>query len=376
MKLRPFELERYFARYEFSTPYLLCSSDCESMTLGTLLAFEPGAGERLSALWLGYTESTGHPDLKQEITRLYESIPSEGVLVHAGAEEAIFTFMQVALEPGDEIIVHTPCYQSLTEIARGIGARVVEWPGDPEAGWELSLDFLERAVTNRTRVVVINAPHNPTGFVPTAEFQQRLSSLSERHGFIVFSDEVYRGLEYGCPRLPAFADLNPRAVSLGVMSKTYGLPGLRIGWLATRNARLLGEIAAFKDYTTICSSAPSEFLATIALRHRDAIAARNIRIIRDNLDQLDGFFAEHRDRFDWRRPVAGPIAFPRLKRGNVDAFCEALVEQAGVLLLPGTLYNKYYNTFRIGFGRANLPEALARLRNFLDSRHPELENMR
>lgn len=365
MKLRPFELERYFARYEFSAPWLLCSSDCESMTLGELLAFEPDAQERLFALRLGYTESLGHPELRQAITGLYEHVSDEQVLVHAGAEEAIFTFMNVALDPGDQVIVHAPYYQSLGEVARSIGAVLTEWPGNPATGWELRLDDLRHAITDRTRVVVINAPHNPTGYVPPVEFMRELSALSERHGFIVFSDEVYRGLEYGCDRLPAFADLNPRAVSLGVMSKTYGLPGLRIGWIATQNAPLLAEIAAFKDYTTICTSAPSEFLATLALRNRESIVARNLRIIRDNLERLDSFFGGHPDLFGWRRPHAGPIAFPALLRGSVAGFCDELVRKTGVLLLPGTLYGPAYNAFRIGFGRKNLPEALDRFREYL-----------
>ena len=230
----------------------------------------------------------------------------------------------------------------------------------------MDLDFLERALTDTTRVVVVNFPHNPTGFLPTADFLSELSGLSERHGFVVFSDEVYRGLEYDrAARLPAFADLNERAVSLGVMSKTYGLAGLRIGWAATRNESLFHAMAAFKDYTTICNSAPSEFLATLALRHREPIVKRNLQIITANLDRLDAFFDLHGELFDWQRPGAGPIAFPRLKRGSVDAFCGGLVDTAGVLLLPGTLFGDGSNAFRIGFGRKNLPECLEKLADFV-----------
>ncbi|HOO90123.1 MAG TPA: aminotransferase class I/II-fold pyridoxal phosphate-dependent enzyme [Syntrophales bacterium] len=366
MKLDRFRLERYFAKHEFSAPYLLCCSDCESMELGDLLAFESGAQERFASLWLGYTESLGNTDLRQAIAALYERITADQVLVHAGAEEAIFNFMNVALTPGDHIIVHSPCYQSLGEVARGIGAHVSEWRGNPERGWELDLERLEDALTTRTKVVVVNFPHNPTGYLPSSEFISELSALSDHYGFIVFSDEVYRGLELDpSDRLPAFADLNERAVSLGVMSKTYGLAGLRIGWIATHNESLFNNLAAFKDYTTICSSAPSEFLATLALRHADAIIERNRRIISGNLDLLDSFFESHQDRFDWYRPRAGSIAFPTLIEGEVDAFCADLVAKAGVLLLPGTLYGKGLNSFRIGFGRKNLPESLDRLEKYL-----------
>ena len=368
MKLDAFRLERYFAKYEFSAPYILCSSDCESLKLGDLLALEPEAAERFSSLWLGYTESLGNPELRQAITTLYEQISTDQVLVHAGAEEAIFNFMNVALEPGDHVIVHAPCYQSLGEVARSIGAEVTEWQGDPSQGWKLELEFLTRALTAHTKLVVVNFPHNPTGFLPTAEFVHQLSALSERHGFVVFSDEVYRGLELDpADRLPAFADVNERAVSLGVMSKSYGLAGLRIGWLATRNTDLFTSLAAFKDYTTICNSAPSEFLATLALRHRNAIVERNMDIIRENLQHLDGFFQQYAHLFHWATPTAGPIAFPRYLGGAVDHFCQQLVQQAGVLLLPGTLYREGYNCVRIGFGRKNMRKSIERLGAFLDA---------
>lgn len=198
--------------------------------------------------------------------------------------------------------------------------------------------------------------------------KRELAALSEKHGFMIFSDEVYRGLELNrSDRLPAFADLNDRAVSLGVMSKTYGLAGLRIGWIATRNRRIFRELAAFKDYTTICSSAPGEFLATLALRNAEAIAGRNLGIIRRNLDLLDPFFDSHGAWFAWDRPRAGSIAFPALLSQPVDAFCADLVREAGVLLLPGTLYGSGYNAFRIGFGRKNLPESLDRLETYIRS---------
>lgn len=366
MKLNAFLLERYFAKHEFSAPYILCASDCESMALEELLAMEADARDQFYSLWLGYTESLGHPELRQAVTALYEKVAAEQVLVHAGAEEAIFNFMNVTLEPGDHLIVHAPCYQSLGDVARGIGAEVTEWRANPHNGWQLDLDNLKRSLTDHTKVVVVNLPHNPTGFLANTDFLQELSELSDRHGFIVFSDEVYRGLELNpADRLPAMADVNARAVSLGVMSKTYGLAGLRVGWIATRNEALFQQMATFKDYTTICTSAPSEFLATLALRHADAIAQRNLEIIRENLDGLDQFFDAHTDWFEWQRPKSGSIAFPLLRRGSVDAFCEDLVNKAGVLLLPGSLYGPDYNAFRVGFGRKNLPEALEKFEDYL-----------
>ena len=369
MKLPPFLLERFFARHEFEARYLLCSSDCESMSIRDLLSLEPGAREKFHDHWLGYTESTGSLSLRGEICRGYASATPEQVLVHAGAEEAIFLFMHAVLGPGDHLVVHTPCYQSLDEVARGIGCEVTPWQAREDNGWALDPADLPRLVRGNTKAIVINVPHNPTGYhMGEGEFRD-INRFADKHGIALFSDEVYRGLEHdNADRLPPACSLSESAISLGVMSKTYGLAGLRIGWVATRNSAVLLRMAVLKDYTTICASAPSEFLAELALRHGETIAARNRGIIDANLVLLDGFFARHADRFSWQRPKAGPIAFPRLRVGDVEAFCSALLQSCGVLLLPGTVFGDTSNHFRIGFGRMNMPDALARLEDYLVKR--------
>jgi len=366
MNLPPFKLERYFARYEFSAKYLLCSSDCESVTVGELLAMEPGAEERFKEHWLGYTESAGAPGLRKQISRIYTGIQPEEVLVHSGAEEAIFLFMHAALQPGDHVIVHWPCYQSLFEVAKAIGCEVSQWEAHRAQDWAPDMDELKRMLRPNTRAVIVNTPHNPTGYLMPAAQYRLLNQLAQERGILLFSDEVYRELEYNpADRLPSACDINPTAVSLGVMSKAYGLAGLRIGWVATHNTAVRDRMAALKDYTTICSSAPSEFLAELALRHREQIAARNLGIIHSNLLLLDAFFVDHPDRFDWVRPKVGPIAFPRLFGVDVERFCDRLVTSAGVLLLPGTMYGHPGNHFRLGFARRNMPEGLTALEQFL-----------
>ncbi len=370
MQLSPFKLERYFARYEFNAKYLLCSSDCESISVGDLLAFEPGAEEGLKETWLGYTESPGSPSLRKEISHIYSGIAPEQVLVHSGAEEAIFLFMHALLKPGDHIIVHWPCYQSLFEIARSIGCEVSFWEARPENNWALDIDELRTSLRSNTRAIIINTPHNPTGYLmPLSDFQA-LNTLAQERSIILFSDEVYRELEYDpADTLPSACDINPSAIALGVMSKAYGLAGLRIGWIATQNASILSSMAVLKDYTTICSSAPSEYLAELALRQRARIVRRNLQIIRDNLSLLDSFFTKYTNRFEWVRPKAGPIAFPRLSGENIELFCRELVENSGVLLLPGTMYDHPGNHFRLGYARKNMPQALEQLDRFLDARY-------
>ncbi len=306
--------------------------------------------------------------LREQIAGLYSNLDPSDILVHTGAEEAIFNAMNVILDQDDHVIVHYPCYQSLMEVATAIGAEVTLWKGDRNNNWRLDLEVLKEIIRPDTKLVVINCPHNPTGFLmPATEFK-KLVELSQQHGFIVFSDEVYRGLEYEeQDRLPAVCEIDDRGISLGVMSKTYGLPGLRIGWIATRNRKLYQGLAGFKDYTTICNSAPSEYLSTIALRYESKIRKRNLEIIRNNLDILDQFFERHPQMFTWKRPKAGPIAFPFFHQDSIEDFCHDLVNRAGVMLVPGTIYDPAYSNFRIGFGRANLEECVQTFDQYLQT---------
>lgn len=366
MQFPSFDLERYLDRYEFKAPYLLCCSDCESLSIGNLLAREPGSEKRFLELNLGYTESPGDPELRALAANLHGESDPDRALLFAGAEEGIYNFMHVLLEPGDEVVVQWPCYQSLFQIAENIGCRVKKWPVSFAGEWRADIDQLRDMTGSKTRLVVINNPHNPTGALMHPSQLREVVSICEKHGAHLFSDEVYRGLEHEQAPLPAAAAIYERGVSLGVMSKTYGLAGLRIGWVVSRDKDLLGRMQSFKDYTSICNSAPSEFLARVALKNAGAIAERNLEIIRSNLGLLKDFFARHEDLFEWLPPRAGPIAFPRLVSGEADSFCRKLVQEAGVLLLPGSVYGREYaNHLRIGFGRANMPECLEVLEKYL-----------
>jgi aspartate/methionine/tyrosine aminotransferase len=369
MKLPDFELERYFGRFEFTTPLQLGASDVESFSVEALLALaDPESRALWSQLRLGYTESQGHPELRAAIASLYERVVPEQVLVFSGAEEAIFAFHSVALGPGDHAVVCWPAYQSLFDVARAAGADVSLLRLRHEDGWRFDPEALRAELRDSTRVVGLNFPHNPTGALPARADFDRAIGYAEERGAVVFSDEVYRWSEQSeADRLPAAADLSSRAVSLGVMSKSFGLPGLRIGWIATRDSALLARLAAFKDYLTICASAPSEVLAIVALRARDAVLARNRALLAANLEALGRFFADRPAAFSWVLPRAGSVAFPRLLRAQrIESFADELREQEGVLLVPGTVFGQSGNHFRIGFGRRNFPEALARLERFVD----------
>ena len=374
MRIKDFKLEEYFAKHEFNVRYTLCSSDCESFSVDELLTLEKDSLEDLKEVWLGYTESLGSPILREEISKLYENIRQEEVIVFSGAEEAIFVFMNVFLSKGDHIIVQYPAYQSLYEIANAIGCKVTKWLMDDENNWELDLDFLEANVNHSTKCIVVNFPNNPTGYLPSKEKYNRIVNLAKKNDIYLLSDEVYKFLEYSAAeRLPSACDLYDKGISIGVMSKSFGLAGLRIGWIAIKDKALYKDIASFKNYTTICNSALSEFFAVLALRSKSIIIKRNLGIISDNLNLLDNFFNKYKDLFKWIKPKAGSIAFPRLiVNDSVEDFCLDLLKEKSVLLMPSTNYNYGDRYFRIGFGRKNMSEALKKLEEYIKEKYKDL----
>jgi aspartate/methionine/tyrosine aminotransferase len=368
MKISPFQLEQYFEKYEFSARYLLSSSDCEALSLSELLAI---ADTESASLWenlkLGYTETWGHPLLLEEIAGLYSGVSAKDVL-EVVPEEGIFLSMHALLKPQDHVVCTFPGYQSLYEVAQSIGCEVTTWMPDENRGWHIDVKDLENSMCANTRMVVINFPHNPTGYIPSLQNFEDIIGLVRGSGAYLFSDEMYQYLEaeQGVT-LPSACDKYERAISMSGLSKSYGLPGLRVGWLASQDAEVLKKISLLKSYTTICGSAPSEILAIIALRSRSSILQQQNERIRRNLQVLDHFFKDHPDLFAWNRPKGGSICFPRMFQVNdTYDFCEQLVEDAGIMLVPSRLFQYGDHHVRIGFGKENLPEVVERFGEYLD----------
>jgi aspartate/methionine/tyrosine aminotransferase len=368
MNMQPFALERYFSKYEFSAKYLLSASDCESLSMQELLSM---ADDESRNLWhnlkLGYTETLGHPLLLEEILKFYRTLTPKHVLV-AAPEELIFIAMQSLLSRGDHLIVTTPAYQSLHEIASSIGCIVEPWQLHPtNDGWRLDLQYLADHVTDKTRLIIINFPHNPTGHHISDVEQRDIVRIARKHNVAIFSDEMYRGAEYRtADRLPSVVDEYERGISLWGLSKSFALPGLRIGWLASNDANFLAKCLGLRDYLTICNSAPGEILGLIALRQRETILRRTRGILAKNLEIANSFFGRHPESFSWLKPKAGSIAFPILRKNiSIETFCKNLVESKGLLVTPGSLFQYSGNHFRIGMGRTNFAEALGILETSL-----------
>ena len=367
MKINDFKLEVFFGKHEFTAPYLLTQSDCATMTINELLDLEPGSKETFLGEGLGYTEVPGNPELRKVIADLYTTMTPENIIVHAGAQEPIFNFMNVLLNKEDHVISQFPIYQSLFEVANAIGCEVSKWSIEQgENGWVMDITKLEKLIKPNTKLIALNSPNNPTGYTFNKGEIESIVEIAKKHDIYVFCDEVYKGVELDGVKRPWLADCYEKGISLGVMSKAYGLAGLRIGWLATRDQELNKQLIKMKHYTSICCSGPSEFLSIVALKHSNDILKKNVSIIKSNIKIAEEFFSKYPNLFEFNRPMAGPIAFIKMNISiPIAEFCDTLVEESGVLLLPASIYSYEGQYFRMGFGRVNFVDSLKKFEDYL-----------
>ena len=361
MQIPPFTTEQFYALYEFNTPHLLSVSDCETLTVSQLLAISGRSLDDIGKLKLGYTESQGNANLRGVIAATYQNVTPEQVIILTSPEEGIYLTMRTLLDPNDEVIVLTPAYDSLTNLAQHITGNVKHWPlKQLEDSWDLDLEALETLVNPKTKLIVINFPHNPTGFLPTAEQLSAVIAIAQKHNTWLFCDEMYRGLELdGRSTLPSAADLYQRAIILTGLSKVYGLPGLRSGWLIISDKTIRDALINWKFYTTICPPAPSEFLAHAALQARELLIYRSMALVEKHVALAAKFFASHSDLFTWRRPHGSSVSLAELNVPSALDYCHRLAQEAGILLLPGSCLGAGEKTVRFGFGRSSFPQDLA-----------------
>ena len=364
--LPDFRLETHFAKWEFQARHHLTASDAESMSLPELLALaSPEDRAGFEEMWLGYTETFGAPDLRAAIADTYVHQDAGNILCFAGASEGIFAANSVLLDKDAHAIVITPNYQSHETLPLAI-CDATGVPLDPDDNWSLHIDRVAAAIRPNTKLLTMNFPHNPTGAILSRDRYDALIALCRKHGIFILHDEIFNGLgPTGTKNLPFVADVYEKGLSLGVMSKSYGLPGLRIGWIATQDKDVLAQMEGMKHYLSICNAGPSERLALIALKNRDQLLARNCAIVDENIPKWEAFFARHPDLFDWQRPDGSCMAYPRYKGADgVEAFARRLVEESGVLVLPSSIYRSELgpvpqDRFRIGLGRRGLDDGLA-----------------
>ncbi|UJD90811.1 pyridoxal phosphate-dependent aminotransferase [Rahnella aquatilis] len=368
-----FRLISYLSRLEHAVRFPLSSSYPESMDLDTL--FELAGKEHRAPFMqtmLDYPPLRGTPALLDAIASTYQKITAQDIISFAGADEAIYASFQMLLKSGDHAVVITPNYQSLESVPLSL-CDVSGVALDADNDWALDTGKIRDALRPNTKVLVINFPHNPTGALISRAQLDELIDLCRERGIWIFSDEVYRLTEFDpADRLPQLADIYERGISLNVTSKAYGLPGLRIGWVACQDKTWMLELERMKQYLSICNSMPGEVLTTIALNARIPILERVMERSRRRLASLTAFLARYPHLFQLSLPKAGVLTFVRYTGAEgAEAFATQLVQQAGVMVIPSVVYGSALNAvsedfLRIGFGRENLDEALGEMGKWLD----------
>lgn len=365
MSLPPFELVDCFSAAEGRFDLSLSHTDCEPLAVGDLLD-EPDLAQFADAR-LGYQPFAGMTELREAVADQYETIGPDDVLVCNGSSEPIYTFMRALLTAGDEVVVPRPLFHTLHTIARSIGCHISEWrpPNDYECRFDV--DALRDVCTERTKLIVINFPHNPTGQLITADELREIAEIASSSNAVLLADEAFRLLELPPHRtLPAACDVYENAVSLTGLSKPHGLGGLRLGWLATRNRNVIDRVKRYRFYTTEMTNMPSQWLACRALQRQTAILSGNRSRITANLQLLRNLVDRHAEVLQLFPPKAGTMAIVRQQTGlSGTIFCERLLDAHRLFLIPGRPVGLPDDTLRIGLGRADFAKAVERLDDFL-----------
>jgi aspartate/methionine/tyrosine aminotransferase len=349
-------MERWQSTYEHRVRYNLSESGVHPLSVGELLALSERDVD-LAAVRLGYTQSNGSDELRARIAADYQGATDASVLVTVGGAEANFTafwhLFEATGETMEEGAVVVPTYAQLPGLIASFGGRVAPVPLVERDAWQPDLDALAAALRRGARFVVVTNPNNPTGAVLTPESLAAIVDLTDRHGAWILADEVYAGAEVGASRTPSLWGCHPRVLVTNSLSKAYGLPGLRIGWIIGP-PELVSDLWGRTDYTTICPAALSDALACIALepRTRARIRDRTLRIVRENLSILEDWMASQEGRFRYRPPDAGAICFTHYDADVAStAFAEKLRKEKDVLVVPGSHFGMD-GFIRIGFGVA------------------------
>lgn len=354
--LPPFRLERWFTEFEFvpNMRNLTASGPYDATTREVLALEDAETTRRYLDLGLGYIENPGAASLRQGISSLYRGLQAEDVQIVSGASEALFLLAWLVVEPGANIIIEEPGYENLPGVSDALGIEVRRLPLRMEDNWHPDLERLARLIDDKTRLIYLVHPHNPTGSVLGTEEMQAIARLAGRVGALLVNDEVFRLIALDGKPAPSIIDVAENAVSIGDMTKPWGLGGLRVGWLASHDHQLLERLSAARDYSTMCSSAPGEFLAEVVLRHADELLAPRLAAARTNRAILASTIAQADEHFQglptWRRPEASYTAFVQLPFA-AEPFCRYLALQRHILLLPGSVFGPTYEHFvRVGIG--------------------------
>lgn len=345
MKFPPFEMERMQSTWEHRVQYDLSESGVEALALEEAVR-DP---RELMQTKLGYAEGVGRERTRALIANFHAGMNAENVVVTTGTSEANYLAITTLVSAGDEVVVVMPNYMQLHGLATGLGARVREVWLREERGWTIDLDALTAAVNARTKVICVCTPNNPTGQALTRTDIARVVEIADRHGAWIIADEVYRGAELSAEESASFSGRGPRVIVTGGLSKVYGLPGLRVGWLVGP-ADAAERALQLKDYTTIAPATLSEILAEVALERRTKLLERARFLVNERWPALEDWAAGRSRELHWTPPQAGAICFFSY-RFPIDsmALVDRLIREYSTMVVPGSQFRAERH-LRIGFG--------------------------
>ncbi len=371
MNLERALLEEWMRKYYFQVEIDIGSSGVQDFSLAEIRRLLGLKVEELDALVFHDSQTLGGEGVREALADRWTGGKVERVMVPHGSTEANFLIMTALLEPGDEVVVLDPLYQQLYAIAKAKGCSLKRWRLRIEDGFRPSMEDLQLLITPETRMIVVNFPHNPTGVTLTREEQQALIRRAAEVGAYLVWDGAFTELTYETSPLPDPGLEYERAISMGTLSKAYGLPGLRLGWcLAAPD--VLDRFVHLRDYTLLHLSPLTELIAERVIRHADLLVGLRLTSARANRDLLSRWMEASRELVEWVPPMGGVCCFPRIIPAiDVADFCERLAQKFRVLLVPGQCFGLPGHV-RLGFGgsRESLEEGLSRLSEAL---HLELE---
>jgi capreomycidine synthase len=371
MEIAPAHLEYWLRQYYFDTEIDLGCSGVENFSFRELRELVGISEDDLDRVTFRDSRTTGDPDLRRAIARRWGDGDAERVMATNGSSEAIYLIMHALLKSGDEVIVLNPAYQPLFSIAEAIGCRLKRWRLRFEDQYRPDLNEARKLISSRTRMIVVNFPHNPTGASLTKQEQDELIAIAADAGAYLVWDAAFAEITYDRPPLPNPDRGYAGAITLGTLSKAYGLPGLRVGWCIT-TPEVIAQLVHWRDYTTLSCSPLVELIATRAVERADVLLNIRLAQARRNLEIVTQWAEAHRDVIDFVRPQGGLCLFPRLLGiGDIEDFCRQLADQYGVLLVPGTSFDRPQHV-RLGFGcsTSDLQKSLSRLSELLQAYPP------
>ena len=367
MEIEPFELERIQSIWEHVVDYNLAESGIHPISLDEFL--NEKELEKIKEIKLGYSQTNGTPELREKIAKLYPGAKIENILVTNGSSEANFLLVWSSIEPGDEVILMLPNYMQIWGLLRCFSANIKPFYLKESLNWSLDLEELNNLITEKTKLIIITNPNNPTGAVLNTETMEIIIDLASKVGAWIFSDEVYRGAELEGEITPSFWGKYDKIVVVSGLSKAYALPGLRIGWIVGKKD-LIDKLWHYHDYTTIAPSTLSDWIARIALspENIEKIRKRNRSILKENFSLLKSWLEKQNGVFQFIPPKAGAIVFVKYNlKINSSKFVNKLIREKSVLIASGDNFNMdYYLRFGYGVEKNYLKNALSRVEEAIE----------